>query len=112
MNTLFAAPESAWDEFLEIGKEQRPNHPFTATGGFDGDRLTGVDGLISTMCPITRDALADADRRKLIQQSESGPEGVDIAAAAEKKIFVANVPTGSSGNGMKTCFFKSLATRW
>jgi phosphoglycerate dehydrogenase-like enzyme len=98
VNILFAAPENAWGGFLEIVKEQLPNHQFAATGGFRVDSLAGVDVLIPTMCPITRDVLADADRLKLIQQCGSGLEGVDIAAAAEKEIFVANVPTGSSGN--------------
>ncbi|WP_319522172.1 2-hydroxyacid dehydrogenase [uncultured Desulfosarcina sp.] len=98
MNILFAAPENAWGGFLGIVKEQLPNHRFAATGGFHVDSLAGVDVLIPTMCPITRDVLADADCLKLIQQCGSGLEGVDIAAAAEKEIFVANVPTGSSGN--------------
>ena len=98
MNILFAAPENAWGGFLGIVKEQLPNHQFAATGGFHVDSLAGVDVLIPTMCTITRDVLADADRLRLIQQCGSGLEGVDIAAAAEKEIFVANVPTGSSGN--------------
>ena len=98
VNILFAAPEKAWGGFLGIVRERLPNHCFTATGGFRIDSLSGVDVLIPTMCPVTRAVLADADRLKLIQQCGSGLEGVDIAAAAEKEIFVANVPTGISGN--------------
>ena len=98
MNILFAAPENAWGGFLGMVKKQLPEHRFRATGGFCVDSLTGVDVLIPTMCPITREILADADRLRLIQQCGSGLEGVDIAAAAEKDIFVANVPTATSGN--------------
>ena len=98
MNILFAAPENAWGGFLGMVKKQLPAHRFRSTGGFCVDRLTGVDVLIPTMCPITREVLADADRLRLIQQCGSGLEGVDIAAATEKGIFVANVPTATSGN--------------
>jgi phosphoglycerate dehydrogenase-like enzyme len=98
VNILFAAPEDAWGGFFGIVRAQLPNHHFTATGGFSIDSLAGVDVLIPTMCPITRTVMADADRLRLIQQCGSGLEGVDIAAATEKRIFVANVPTGTSGN--------------
>ncbi|MCB2146073.1 MAG: 2-hydroxyacid dehydrogenase [Deltaproteobacteria bacterium] len=98
MNILFAAPEDAWGGFLGIVRTQLPSHRFTATGGFAIDRLAGVDVLIPTMCPVTRAMLTQADRLKLIQQCGSGLEGVDIAAAVEKSIFVANVPTATSGN--------------
>jgi len=98
VNILFAAPENAWGGFLGMVKKQLPAHRFRSTGGFCVDRLTGVDVLIPTMCPITREVLADADRLRLIQQCGSGLEGVDIAAATEKGIFVANVPTATSGN--------------
>ena len=98
MNILFAAPEDAWGGFLEMVKRQVPEHAFTATGGFRIDSLAGVDVLIPTMCPITREVLADADRLRLIQQCGSGLEGVDLVAAVEKQIVVANVPTGISGN--------------
>ena len=78
--------------------EQLPQHRFRATGGFRVDSLAGMDVLIPTMCPITREVLADADRLQLIQQCGSGLEGIDIAAAVEKDIYVANVPTATSGN--------------
>lgn len=98
MNILFAAPENAWGGFLSMIRESAPEHLFTATGGFTIQSLTGVDVLIPTMCRVTRETLADADRLRLIQQCGSGLEGVDLAAAAEKNIWVANVPTGPSGN--------------
>ena len=98
MNILFAAPENAWGGFLGMVQRHLPEHRFRATGGFCVDHLTGVDVLIPTMCPITREVLEGADRLRLIQQCGSGLEGVDIAAAVEKKIYVANVPTATSGN--------------
>ena len=42
--------------------------------------------------------LVRANQLKLIQQCGAGLEGVDIAAAVEREIFVANVPTAISGN--------------
>jgi phosphoglycerate dehydrogenase-like enzyme len=98
MNILFAAPETAWGGFLGLVRDKLPEHRFTATGGFYIENLASVDILIPTMCPVTREGLADADQLKLIQQCGSGLEGVDIAAATEKGILVANVPTGTSGN--------------
>jgi len=98
MNILFAAAEDAWGGFLGLVRRELPEHRFTATGGFCIDRLAGVDVLIPTMCPITSEVLADADRLKLIQQCGSGLEGVDLKAAADRGITVANVPTATSGN--------------
>jgi phosphoglycerate dehydrogenase-like enzyme len=98
LNILFAAPENAWGGFLGIIRAELPQHRFTATGRFCVENLAGFDVLIPTMCPIGRQLITRADRLKLIQQCGAGLEGVDIAAAAEKGIFVANVPTGISGN--------------
>lgn len=83
---------------MQLVQKQLPEHQFIATGGFHIDSLAGVDVLIPTMCKITGTALEGANRLKLIQQCGSGLEGVDIAAALQKKIFVANVPTDVSGN--------------
>ena len=98
MNILFAAREDAWGGFLHEIRKRLPMHRFDATGGFFVEGLQGYDILIPTMCRITRDTLATADRLKLIQQCGAGIEGVDLAAALEKNIHVANVPTDSSGN--------------
>lgn len=86
MNILFAAPENAWGGFLELVRKKLPSHHFTATGEFAIQSLAGIDVLIPTMCPITRETLLDANRLKLIQQCGSGLEGVDIAAATKKGI--------------------------
>jgi phosphoglycerate dehydrogenase-like enzyme len=98
MDILFAAQENAWGGFLGMLRERLPQHGFTATGGFFIESLAGVDVLIPTMCPVTREILATADRLKLIQQCGAGLEGVDMDATAERHIFVANVPTAASGN--------------
>ena len=98
LNILFAAPESSWGGFLGIIREQLPQHRFKATGRFAVDSLAGFDVLIPTMCPVTHQMLQQSNQLKLIQQCGSGLEGVDIEAAVEKGIMVANVPTGISGN--------------
>jgi len=98
MNVLFAASKTAWGGFLELIKERLPDFHFTATGGFHVDSLAGYDALIPTMTAITRDVLKTADRLRLVQQCGSGVEGVDLDAARDLGIFVANVPTVDSGN--------------
>ncbi|MCG6910575.1 MAG: lactate dehydrogenase, partial [Deltaproteobacteria bacterium] len=98
MKILFAAPENAWGGFLDLIRAAVPEHRFEATGAFRVDTLEGCDVLIPTMTPITRELLESRDRLKLIQQCGSGLELVDVAAAAENDIWVANVPTDSSGN--------------
>ncbi len=98
MKILFAAPENAWGGFLNLIRSDLPEHRFDATGGFSIDTLEGYDVLIPTMTRITNEMIEQSDRLKLIQQCGSGLELVDIAAANEKGIWVANVPTGISGN--------------
>jgi len=98
MKILFAAPKNAWGGFLNLIRSELPEHQFDATGGFSIDSLEGYDVLIPTMTRITNEMIEQSDRLKLIQQCGSGLELVDIAAANEKGIWVANVPTGISGN--------------
>jgi len=98
MKILFAAPENAWGGFLSMIRSAVPEHLFDATGGFHVNSLAGYDVLIPTMTRITDDMLQECDRLKLIQQCGSGLELVDIEAADKKGIWVANVPTGISGN--------------
>jgi len=98
MKVLFAALENAWGGFLGQIKEKLPDFQFEATGGFFVESLKVVDVLIPTMCPVTRDLLHTADQLRLIQQCGAGLEGVDLAAARDKQIWVANVPTDISGN--------------
>ena len=59
-----------------------------------------VDVVVPLMCPIDA-ALMDAGRFRLIQQWGAGLEGVDLAAAAERGIAVANVPaTGGNADSV------------
>jgi phosphoglycerate dehydrogenase-like enzyme len=98
MKILFAAHENAWGGFLHAIRAELPQHQFEASGRFAVATLRKVDVLIPTMCPVTRELLAGADRLRLIQQCGAGLEGVDLAAAQELNIRVANVPTAISGN--------------
>jgi phosphoglycerate dehydrogenase-like enzyme len=98
MRVLFAAPENAWGGFLHGIRAELPDFDFEASGRFDVDSLKGFDVLIPTMTRVTEKTLETADRLKLIQQCGAGLEGVDIAAARSRGIWVANVPTDISGN--------------
>lgn len=61
------------------------------------EALDGVDVLIPLMARIDA-PLLDAGRLRLIQQWGAGIEGVDLAAAAARGIWVANVPSAHTGN--------------
>lgn len=98
MKILFAAPENAWGGVLGMLRAEFPEHEFVASGRFGADTLKGFDVMIPTMCPVTREMLRESDRLRLIQQCGAGLEGVDIEAARERNIWVANVPTDISGN--------------
>ncbi len=98
MKILFAAPENAWGGFFHKIRKELPEHDFKAAGRFGVDTLKGVQILIPTMTTITREMLAEADDLRLIQQCGVGLEGVDLEAAGELNIRVANVPSDESGN--------------
>lgn len=98
MKVLFAAAENAWGGFLGLIRAELPQHDFEATGRFGMDSLKGIDVLIPTMSQITRSLIEQGDRLRLIQQCGSGIEGVDLQAARDYNIWVANVPTDVSGN--------------
>lgn len=59
--------------------------------------LAGVDVVIPAMARIGADVM-DAGPFRLIQQWGVGLEGVDLAAARARGIWVANVPSGDTGN--------------
>lgn len=69
-----------------------------------GDIPAGPDGAADVLVPAMRRVdgpLIDAVRPLLIQQFGAGLEGVDLAAAADRLVPVANVPadkTGSAGS--------------
>ncbi|MBN1614715.1 MAG: 2-hydroxyacid dehydrogenase [Deltaproteobacteria bacterium] len=93
MKILFAAHEDAWGGFLAAVKSELPQHEWEASGRFGFDTLKGYDVLIPTMSEVNREHLSGTDRLRLIQQCGAGLEGVDLAAARERNIWVANVPT-------------------
>jgi len=98
MDVLFAAKETAWGGFLDMIRSALPEVRFHAAGGFHAESLAGYDVLIPTMTLITREILKTADRLRLVQQCGAGLEGVDLEAARDMGIRVANVPTEDSGN--------------
>ena len=98
MRILFAAPENAWGGFLKIIQERLPSHEFVATGSFKIKDLQGFEVLIPTMAKVNGEIMDTADRLRLIQQCGAGLEAVDLEAAKERGIWVANVPTDKCGN--------------
>jgi D-3-phosphoglycerate dehydrogenase len=58
--------------------------------------LPGVDGYIAGLEPITREALAAADRLKVIARYGVGVDAVDLEAAKERGIVVTNTPGANS----------------
>jgi phosphoglycerate dehydrogenase-like enzyme len=98
MRILFAAPENAWGGFLNAIRPELPDVHFEAAGHFEVHSLEGYDILIPTMTRVTDRLLETADRLKLIQQCGAGLESVDIDAARNRGIRVANVPSDISGN--------------
>jgi len=98
MKILFAAPENAFGGFLPLVRPELPKHEFEVSGRFAMDTLKGFDVLIPTMTTTTRERLEESDRLRLIQQCGAGIEMVDLEAAREMNIWVANVPTAVSGS--------------
>lgn len=60
------------------------------------EMLPGVDGYIAGLEPITREALAAADKLKVIARYGVGVDAVDLAAAKELGIVVTNTPGANS----------------
>ena len=98
MKILFAAPENAFGGFLPMIRSELPEYDFEVTGRFGVDSLKGFDVLIPTMTSTTRKMLEESDRLRLIQQCGAGIEMVDMEAARDMDIWVANVPTSVSGS--------------
>ncbi|HOT05917.1 MAG TPA: 2-hydroxyacid dehydrogenase, partial [Atribacter sp.] len=68
--------------------------------------------IIPTMTRIDRHIINSAPHLKLIQQWGSGLEGVDIQAATENGVAVANVPTHGTGNAESVaewCIMSAIA---
>jgi D-3-phosphoglycerate dehydrogenase len=52
----------------------------------------GADGIVVTFSPIGRRALAGMPRCRIVVRTGVGYDTIDIAAATERKVMVANVP--------------------
>jgi len=79
-------------------RSELPEHRFEVSGRFGVDTLKGFDVLIPTMTSTTREMLEESDRLRLIQQCGAGIEMVDLEAARDMNIWVANAPTAVSGS--------------
>lgn len=62
------------------------------------DLLPGIDGYIAGLDVIDRDALAKADKLKVIARYGVGIDNVDLDAAKEKGIIVTNTPGSNSAS--------------
>jgi D-3-phosphoglycerate dehydrogenase len=60
--------------------------------------LQGVDGYIAGLDTIDREALASADRLKVIARYGVGVDRVDLQAAHEKNIIVTNTPGANAAS--------------
>jgi phosphoglycerate dehydrogenase-like enzyme len=69
----------------------------TCTDDAVRNALADVDVIVPAMARIDAEVM-DAGRFRLIQQWGVGLEGVDLAAARTRGIWVANVPSGGMGN--------------
>jgi len=98
MRILFAAAENAWGGFLGMIRSKLPQHEFEATDGFGIESVEGFEVVIPTMSAVTAEIMDSGRSLKLIQQCGAGLDNVDIEAAIERNIWVANVPTDKCGN--------------
>ncbi|MGH3821411.1 MAG: hypothetical protein ACRDRA_00980 [Pseudonocardiaceae bacterium] len=58
--------------------------------------LRDVDAIVVSGAPIAEDALRSAARLRLIQKWGAGIDEVDVEAAVQAGVVVANVPGGNS----------------
>ncbi len=87
-------------QYLERRLGPHGDEVVTCPGDSIRTALGGVDVVIPLMCPIDA-AIMDAGRFRLIQQWGAGLEGVDLAAARQRGIVVANVPaTGNNADSV------------
>src|SRR6185436_10223897 len=65
------------------------------------DPLAGIDLLLcAAMFPLTRPVLTAAPRLRAIVSAVTGVDGVDLAAATERAVVVANAQTEENVTGM------------
>ncbi len=61
-------------------------------------KIKDADVAVPLMSKLTKEIIYNADNLKLIHQFGVGLEGVDINAAKERGIFIANIPADKTGN--------------
>jgi len=107
MKILFCA--NAFKSSMKILRELLPNHSISSC---DMDKveenLEEVEIAIPLMASLDR-KIIEKSSFKLIQQYGVGLEGVDIEAASEKGIFVANVPSLNADSTAEHGIFLMLA---
>lgn len=82
--------------------------------GLKGDDLAkaikGMDAVIvRSATRITRDALAQADKLKVIGRAGVGVDNIDVAAATERGVAVLNAPSGNTISAAELAFALLLA---
>jgi len=101
----FSQAINALRKYLPKGFEvvaRNENIPFT-------EQVRDFEVLIPAMAKITREVMLAAPKLKLIQQCGVGLEGVDIEAARELGIYVANVPGANAISVAEHVIFLMLA---
>ncbi|MBL6750092.1 MAG: lactate dehydrogenase [Nevskia sp.] len=88
----FGTVRQYMDEMLPEVEFEAVELPVLRAGG------VAADVLIPAMARIDGELMDGIEGLRLIQQWGAGLEGVDVAAATARRIAVANVPTGGSGN--------------
>jgi len=73
------------------------------------EQVRDFEILIPAMAKITREVMLAAPKLKLIQQFGVGLEGVDLEAARELGVYVANVPGGNAISVAEHAIFLMLA---
>jgi D-3-phosphoglycerate dehydrogenase len=80
------------------------------TGSDLQDALAGVDGvIIRSTTTLDRDALAGAERLRVIGRAGVGVDNIDVAAATERGIAVFNAPSGNTTSAAELTLALTLA---
>lgn len=99
---------------LESGREYllERGYELVDGSGFEEDDITrdikGCDAMIVRTAKITKRVIEAADRLKVIARHGAGFDGVDLDAAAEKKIMVLYAPRSNSESVAELAIFYML----
>jgi D-3-phosphoglycerate dehydrogenase / 2-oxoglutarate reductase len=83
-------PDTFLADLAERGHE--PEYRPDLTSDRLGDGLAGVEVLVVRSTRVTRDSLDGADALRLVIRGGSGTNTIDCDAAAERGVYVCNVP--------------------